>query len=155
MPDCIPVQGQSAFAAPGRKQPLPGGHCGGDGRRGKKRVLICECPAMSPMPDPVPSLPTPLSAQKRALHTGPIVQATPADLDIRQDSSCLPSAQSPAADWQFRQQFLFVHEGPLATGAFCPVGHAPRQLLRDFGNGNAGFSSRFPPGGRNLNATVT
>ena len=70
------------------------------------------------------SLPTPLSAQQGALHTGPVVQATSADLDIWEDSGGLPSAQSPAADWQFRQQFLFVHEGPLATRIFRQVGHA-------------------------------
>jgi len=64
---------------------------------------------------PGASLPASLSAQQSALHTCPVIQATPSDLDIREDSGCLPVAQSPAADWQFCQQLLFVHESPLVT----------------------------------------
>jgi len=55
-------------------------------------------------------LASPLSAKKRALHARPIIEATSADFDIREDSGCLPVAQSPAADWQPRQQSLFVNE---------------------------------------------
>ena len=60
------------------------------------------------------SLPAFLSAQQSVLHIRPVVQATSADLDIREDSGCFPVAQSPAADWQFRQQLLLVNEASLA-----------------------------------------
>jgi hypothetical protein len=56
------------------------------------------------------SLPTSLEAKKRGLHAGPLVQATSADLDVRQDSLCFPIAQIPAADWQPCQKSLFVNE---------------------------------------------
>jgi len=79
------------------------------------------------------SLPASLSAQQSALHTCPVVQATSADLDIREDSGCLPVAQSPAADWQFGQQLPFVHESPLATCVFRQIVLAPIQA-RPAGN---------------------
>jgi len=41
------------------------------------------------------------------------MRATPADLETWQDSISVPVAQSPAADWQFRQQLLFADEASL------------------------------------------
>jgi len=63
------------------------------------------------------------------MHTCPVVQATSADLDIWQDPLCFPVAQSSAADWQFRQQLLFVHESPLAARVFRQIVHASIQTL--------------------------
>jgi DsbC/DsbD-like thiol-disulfide interchange protein len=51
-----------------------------------------------------------LTAQESALHARPIIQATSADFDIREDSGCFPVTQSPAADWQSRQQLFFADE---------------------------------------------
>jgi hypothetical protein len=70
---------------------------------------------MPPAPDSAPSRPASLSPQQSALHTCPVIQATSADLDIREDSVCLPVAQSAAADWQPCQQSLFVNETGLTS----------------------------------------
>jgi len=55
-----------------------------------------------------------LPSQKRGLNRCPVVQATPADFDMRNDSLGLPVPQGPAADWQLRQQSFFVNETLLA-----------------------------------------
>jgi hypothetical protein len=79
------------------------------------------------------SLPAFLSAHQSALHACPIIQATSADLDIREDSGCLPVAQSPAADWQFRQQSFFVYEGLIFTHAIT-VQFQAQNRTNDFRN---------------------
>ncbi len=67
------------------------------------------------------SLPAFLSAQQSALHARPVIQATSADLDIREDSGCLPVAQSPAANWQSREQLFFADETYIFTHAISVV----------------------------------
>ena len=63
-----------------------------------------------------------LSAQESALHARPVIQAASADFDIREDSGCLPVAQSPAADWQSRQQLFFAYETSLACRSLVMFG---------------------------------
>ena len=73
-------------------------------------------------------LSSPLPAQERGLHTRPVVQATSADLDIGKDSVRFPIAQSATADWQFRQQLLFVNKTALVSHAvFSHVKTGPRR----------------------------
>ena len=85
------------------------------------RPLGRVCPEKQGIPcrvmPPAPSLAASLSSQQSALHTCPVVQASPSDLDKRQDSLCFPVAQSPAADWQFRQQLFFADKALFFTHA--------------------------------------
>jgi len=55
-----------------------------------------------------------LTAQERALHARPVIQATSADLDVGEQSFRFPIAQCATADWQLRQQLLFINETAFA-----------------------------------------
>ena len=56
------------------------------------------------------------------MHARPVIQATSADFDIRENPARFPVAQSPAADWQSCQQLFFAYETSLACRCLVMFG---------------------------------